>query len=77
MYLVHSGDLNLALDNKEEEEEGGNNDEEKEEDKTNNIQIRSIFLKMMVMMLVMVMVTSMGLQKNFQGQVKVSRVNKI
>ena len=32
MYLVHSGDLNLALDNKEEEEEGGNNDEEKEED---------------------------------------------
>ena len=48
MYLVHSGDLNLALDNKEEEEEGGNNDEEKEEDKTNNkkdrenIQIRSI-----------------------------------
>ena len=36
MYLVHSGDLNLALDNKEEEEEGGNNDEEKEEDKTNN-----------------------------------------
>ena len=28
-------------------------------------------------MLVMVMVTSMGLQKNFQGQVKVSRVNKI
>ena len=45
LYLVHSGDLNLALDNKEEEEEGGNNDEEKEEDKTNNIQniqIRSI-----------------------------------
>ena len=41
------------------------------------IQLRSIFLKMMVMMLVMVMVTSMGLQKNFQGQVKVSRVNKI
>ena len=36
LYLVHSGDLNLALDNKEEEEEGGNNDEEKEEDKTNN-----------------------------------------
>ena len=38
---------------------------------------------MMVMMLVMVMVmmvmvaTSMGLQKKFQGQVKVSRVNKI
>ena len=35
LYLLHSGDLNLALDNKEEEEEGGNNDEEKEEDKTN------------------------------------------
>ena len=38
LYLVHSGDLNLALDNKEEEEEGGNNDEEKEEDKTTAIQ---------------------------------------
>ena len=69
MYLVHSGDLNLALDNKEEEEEGGNNDEEKEEDKTNNkkdrenIQIRSIFLKMMVMMLVMVMVMLHGTPK--------------
>ena len=41
LYLVHSGDLNLALDNKEEEEEGGNNDEEKEEDKTNSSEMRA------------------------------------
>ena len=45
LYLVHSGDLNLALDNKEEEEEGGNNDEEKEEDKTNSSEMRAWMLR--------------------------------
>ena len=45
LYLVHSGDLNLALDNKEEEEEGGYNDEEKEEDKTNSSEMRAWMLR--------------------------------